>query len=133
MHGTADTTIPLEPTRELFARLGDMGFDVELVEFEGVQHVISDDENTIFHHWLEAAVCTTLGDVECAVEAETQAALAREIELPDAGLGFPDANNDAGDVGMIPDAGSDAGKDAGEDAGEDAPAPDLEDAGDPVI
>ena len=118
MHGTADTTIPLGPTRDLFARLSDMGFDVELVEFEGVQHVISDDENAVFHHWLEAAVCTTLGDVECAVEAEMQAAVTRQIELPDAGLGFPDANNDAGDVGYEPDAGTDAGDDAGQDAGE---------------
>lgn len=131
MHGTADMTIPLGPTRQLFAQLGDMGFDVELVEFEGVEHVISEEENTIFHHWLNAAVCMTLGDVECAVEAEMQAAIVRQIELPDAGLGFPDANNDAGDVGPIPpDAGEDAGDDAGEDAGEDA---DPSDAAEPVI
>ena len=136
MHGTADTTIPLGPTRQLFAQLSDMGFDVELVEFEGVEHVISEDENTLFHHWLNAAVCTTLGDVECAVEAEMQAAIVRQIELPDAGFGFPDANDDAGDVGPIPpDAGEDAGDDAGEDAGQDAgeDAPDLDDAAEPVI
>ena len=135
MHGTADTTIPLAPTRDLFGRLSGMGFDVELVEFEGVQHVISDDENAVFHHWLNAAICTTLGDVECAVESENQAAIVRQIELPDAGLGFPDANDDAGDVGPVPpDAGEDAGEeDAGEDAGEDAPEADMEDAGEPVI
>jgi phospholipase/carboxylesterase len=113
MHGTADTVIPLAPTRALFDRLASLGFDVELVEFEGVAHTISDDENRVFHQWLENAVCQTVGDAECALAAELASFAARGLELPDAGVGV-DADLDAGDVGPVPDAwGEDAGDAAG--------------------
>ena len=99
MHGSDDPVIPLAPTREVFDRLQGLGFDVELVEFEGVAHAISEDENRIFHHWLEAAVCRTVGDDACALSAELEALRARGLELPDAGL--PDADLDAGDAGPL--------------------------------
>jgi hypothetical protein len=94
MHGTADRIIPLGPTRALFDRLAGLGFEVELVEFEGVGHAISDDQNALFHVWLEHAVCLTVGDEDCALEAELEAFRLRRLELPDAGL--PDAGFDGG-------------------------------------
>lgn len=110
MHGTADPTIPLGPTRALFDRLAGLGFDVELVEFEGVEHTISEDENAVFHQWLENAVCQTVGDADCALAAELASFASRGLELPDAGIGV-DADRDAGDVGPVPDAwGEDAGE-----------------------
>jgi phospholipase/carboxylesterase len=109
MHGTADTTIPFEPTRSLFSRLAAIGFDVALHPFPGVTHTISDDENALFHLWLEAAVCRAVDDAVCADDAERTAATIApsETELLDAG---PD---DAG----VDDAGADDAGDAGADAG----------------
>jgi phospholipase/carboxylesterase len=108
MHGTADTVIPLEPTRAMFARLAERGFDVDLVQFPNVQHVISEEENALFHEWLEAAVCRTLGDEVGAVVAELRALRLRGEELPDAGIpedvAMFDADLDAGDAGPPPDA-----------------------------
>ena len=103
MHGMADVTIPIEPTRALFARLAGLGYDVELVEFADVLHTISADENALFHVWLEDAVCQTLGDSACAELAQSTERALRGIEVPDAGVadaadaGEPDADRpDAG-------------------------------------
>lgn len=102
MHGTADPTIPIGPTRELFARLAALGYDVELAEFDGVVHTISDDENALFHAWLDQAVCETVGDTECATNASMTAHVLRGLAPPDAGVLEPDAGP--------PDAGVDAGR-----------------------
>jgi phospholipase/carboxylesterase len=106
MHGTADPTIPIEPTRQLFARLATRGFDVAFVPFDGVVHTISDDENALFHVWLEAAVCRAAGDRFCEEAAEHAATELRPDALtPDAG---------AEDAAIVPDAYvEDAGTDAG--------------------
>ncbi len=108
MHGTADTIIPLGPTVAMFDRLTNLGFDIELVQFPDVTHTISDDENRLFHEWLDAAVCETVGDPIGAVLAELEALRIRGSELPDAGIPedvpMIDADLDAGDVGPIPDA-----------------------------
>jgi phospholipase/carboxylesterase len=104
MHGTADPTIPFEPSRDLYAQLGDLGFDVTFVPFEGVVHTISDAENALFHEWLEAAVCRTVGDQDCADAAELRAAamMPADSMLVDAGV------DDAGPDAAIEDAGADA-------------------------
>lgn len=106
MHGTADVTIPIEPTRELFERLDALGYDVELVEFEGVPHTISPDQNELFHVWLEEAVCRTVQDAMCAEDARARERALRGLEAPDAGLEVSEPL-DAGepDVGAV-DAGS---------------------------
>lgn len=105
MHGTADPVIPIGPTRELFSRLELLGYDVDLVEFEGIEHTMSGEENELFHVWLEAAVCRAMEDPLCIAAAEHQELVLRGLanELPDAGM------LDAGP----PDAGDDAGVDAG--------------------
>ena len=38
LHGTADTTVPMEPTREAVGRLQQLGFDVSFVPYSGVAH-----------------------------------------------------------------------------------------------
>jgi hypothetical protein len=63
---------------------------------------MSEDENTLFHLWLEQAVCRASDDPECEAQAVYQEMLLRGLvtEMPDAGL--PDAGEpDAGE----PDAG----------------------------
>lgn len=112
MHGTADTTIPLGPTRDLFEQLAGLGFDVTLVPFDGVAHTISDDENTLFHVWLDAAVCRAVGDTECEAiaEASARAMLPVDVVAPDAGP----SDDAAVDVDSTVDAGA---QDAGDDAG----------------
>ena len=95
MHGTVDPVIPVGPTRVLVDRLRTRGFDIELVEFDGVGHEMSEAMNQTFHRWLERAVCDVVGDTACP------AALA-----PGEDAGVP-----------IEDAGVDAGEDAGVDAG----------------
>ncbi|UJR85145.1 alpha/beta hydrolase [Sandaracinus amylolyticus] len=95
MHGTVDPVIPVGPTRVLVDRLRSRGFDIELVEFDGVGHEMSEAMNQTFHRWLERAVCDVVGDTACP------AALA-----PGEDGGVP-----------IEDAGVDAGEDAGVDAG----------------
>jgi phospholipase/carboxylesterase len=102
MHGTADPTIPIGPTRELFERLAALGYDVELEEFEGVVHTISDDENALFHAWLDEAVCRTVDDMVCATNASLTAHSLRGLPPPDAGVVEPDAGP--------ADAGADAGR-----------------------
>lgn len=105
MHGTADPTIPIAPTRDLFQRLEGMGYDVDLVEFEGVEHTMSSDMNALFHVWLEHAVCTAVEDTYCRDVATLEEEVLRGLrnEMPDAG---------PRDVGA-PDTGVDAGVDAG--------------------
>lgn len=112
MHGTADTTIPIGPTEEVFTQLDGLGFDATLVPFEGVTHTISDDENALFHVWLEAAVCRAVEDVDCEQAAEA-AAMAM---LPTTTIGL--------DAGLKPD--DDAGADALGDAGEGTDAGDAD-------
>ncbi len=108
MHGTDDPTIPIEPTRQLFARLDTRGFDVRFVPFDGVTHTISDEQNALFHLWLEAAVCRAAGDAFCEEAAEQAAMALHPSELtPDAGT--EDAGVDA-DVDADIDAGADAGR-----------------------
>ena len=131
MHGTADTTIPMEPTRALFEQLDGLGFDATLVPFEGVTHTISDDENALFHQWLEAAVCRAAEDRACEDAAEAAAAAmtsAGTIGLDagpkedDAGTG--DAATDA-DAALDDAATEDAATEdaATDDAGVDGGAP----------
>jgi phospholipase/carboxylesterase len=107
MHGTADPTIPIDPTAQLFARLATRGFDVTFVPFEGVVHTISDEENALFHLWLEAAVCRATGDTFCEQAAEHAARDLRPDALtPDAGPEDAAVEPDA----WIEDAGTDAGR-----------------------
>lgn len=112
MHGTADPIIPIGPTRQLFNHLENLGYDVDLVEFEGVVHTISEDENTLFHLWLEQAVCRASDDPACEAQAVHQEMLLRGLvtELPDAGspdAGPPDAGEeDAGRRRRRRDAGT---------------------------
>ena len=40
LHGAADTRVPIEPTRDSVAHLLGLGFQIELREFEGVEHSI---------------------------------------------------------------------------------------------
>ncbi len=123
MHGTADTTIPLGPTEDVFRRLDGLGFDATLVPFEGVTHTISDEENALFHVWLEAAVCRAVGDADCERAAE-QAALemlpASTIGL-DAGV-KDDAGAGADDADLADASEDDAGAEDAEDAGAPEPA-----------
>lgn len=74
MHGIADPTVPIEPTRELFARLEERGFEVDLVEFDGAVHAMNDAMNDLFHDWLEAAVCFVEQDLGCLFAADVRAA-----------------------------------------------------------
>lgn len=101
MHGAADPIIPIGPTRDLFSRLELLGYDVDLVEFEGVEHTMSESENELFHVWLEQAVCRAADDPLCTAAAEHRELVLRGLanELPDAGPvdgGPPDAGEDAG-------------------------------------
>jgi phospholipase/carboxylesterase len=101
MHGTLDQIVPLEETRSLFSRLRDKEFDVELVEFEGVEHDVSTAMNALFRVWLEQAVCRAVDDAICLAAAiEREHALRHP--MPDGGL----FDADAGDAG---DAGTDGG------------------------
>ena len=75
LHGGVDTTIPIEPTEELFARLAEKGFDVRLERFEGIGHEMSVEMDALFHEWVDAAVCRTVLDDECAAAAELRAAI----------------------------------------------------------
>jgi phospholipase/carboxylesterase len=115
MHGTADPTIPLGPTEELFRSLVGLGFDATLVTFPGVVHTISDDENALFHVWLEAAVCRAVGDRDCENVAEETAREMMPLDdvALDAGPKDEDdaatADTDAGlDDAGVDDAGLDA-------------------------
>lgn len=120
MHGTADPTIPLGPTHALFEQLVSLGFDATLVTFEGVTHTISDEENALFHLWLEAAVCRVTDDAACEAAAEDAArammpanetlGLDAGAKVDDAGEGeADDADVDAGDAGAAASAGEDEG------------------------
>jgi phospholipase/carboxylesterase len=112
MHGTDDQTIPLAPTSELFTRLAVLGFDVSLHTFPNVGHTISDDENELFHLWLEAAVCRVVGDADCELRAESAASeMSTGVGLVDAGPpAAPDAARVGSDAAEPDGAGSDAGR-----------------------
>jgi phospholipase/carboxylesterase len=56
VHGTIDPVIPIAPTREVVAVLRALAWEVELVEFEGVGHVVSPEMNAAFEAWLEQAL-----------------------------------------------------------------------------
>lgn len=56
MHGVDDPIVPVGPTREVAARLAQLGHDVELVEVEGGGHVVDEAMNARFEGWLEAAL-----------------------------------------------------------------------------
>ena len=56
VHGTDDRVIPIGPTREVVALLRALEWDVELLEFEGVGHVISHEMNATFEAWLEESL-----------------------------------------------------------------------------
>jgi phospholipase/carboxylesterase len=113
MHGMADPTIPLGPTEELFRTLVTLGFDATLVTFPGVEHAMSDDENALFHVWLEAAVCRAVGDRDCETTAEEAARAMMPID--DVAL---DAGPKEGDAGPPDDA-------AGSETDAATEAPDL--------
>jgi predicted esterase len=56
VHGTEDPVIPIAPTREVVAMLRALEWEVELLEFEGVGHVVSPEMNATFEAWLEQAL-----------------------------------------------------------------------------
>lgn len=56
VHGSADPIVPMEPTRAVVERLRELGWDVEFVIDEGVEHVVSDRMNAQFEAWLEEAL-----------------------------------------------------------------------------
>lgn len=55
-HGTDDPIIPIAPTRDVVAMLRALEWEVELVEFDGVGHVVSPEMNALFEAWLEEAL-----------------------------------------------------------------------------
>ena len=61
MHGVDDEIIPVGPTRESVETLKGMGLDVELVEFAGVKHEMTEEMNSLFHGWLSEAVAREAG------------------------------------------------------------------------
>lgn len=98
MHGVEDRIIPIGPTRALVERLTGRGFEVELVEFEGVGHEMSEEMNALYQVWLERALCTVTGDVECAALAE-EALEDGAVPLNDGGVledGAAPGSEDAG-------------------------------------
>jgi phospholipase/carboxylesterase len=56
VHGTEDPVIPIAPTREVVAMLRTLEWEVELLEFEGVGHMVSPEMNATFEAWLEQAL-----------------------------------------------------------------------------
>jgi phospholipase/carboxylesterase len=56
LHGDADPIIPIGPTREVVARLSELGWSIDLLEFAGVGHVMTREMNATFEGWLEAAL-----------------------------------------------------------------------------
>ena len=56
MHGTDDAIVPVAPTRRVVAALEQVGYDVTLVEFDGVAHVITPEMNALYERWLEEAL-----------------------------------------------------------------------------
>ena len=56
VHGVDDPVMPVAPTRDVVAMLRALEWEVELVEFEGVGHVMSAEMNATFEAWLEAAL-----------------------------------------------------------------------------
>jgi phospholipase/carboxylesterase len=113
MHGDADRIIPVDQTQALYDRLDDRGFDVDLVVFPGVEHVMSDPMNTLFAAWLDQAICEAVADFDCVFDAEQRARAALGEPLVDGGIELGDGA--AGDAGL--DAGPNAVLDAGRDAG----------------
>ncbi|MFP5380181.1 MAG: alpha/beta hydrolase [Vicinamibacteria bacterium] len=56
VHGAADPRIPVGPTRDVVSAPRALEWDVELLEFEGVGHVVSPEMNATFEGWLEDAL-----------------------------------------------------------------------------
>jgi phospholipase/carboxylesterase len=56
LHGTTDTVVPFEPTRELVTELARLGFDASLQTFEGVGHTISPEMKPAIARSLREAV-----------------------------------------------------------------------------
>lgn len=56
MHGTADPIVTIEPTREAVSRLEAAGFEIELVEFDGVTHEMSPEMHAQLGVWLTEAL-----------------------------------------------------------------------------
>lgn len=104
LHGLADETIPFAPTEAMFERLGELGFDVELQGVAGVGHEMTENMNFVFHEWLDAAVCRTVGDTECEARAVERANALRYFDwdvadnTPDVLLDTPDAFVDTPDA-----------------------------------
>jgi len=120
MHGNEDATVPITPTRELFARLAALGFDVVLQTFDGVGHETNGAMNELYHQWLEESVCRAAGDEECAATARHLGRVLTGDESLDAGLdgavrdgGGDAANGDGGLDGSAGDGGPDAALDEG--------------------
>ena len=90
MHGTADEIIPIEPTRLLVADLQALSIEIELVEFEGVGHNMSDDMNALFTEWLREAV----GEQAPVDEPAPPASLDGGAGLLDGGASFDGSDLD---------------------------------------
>ncbi|RLB52388.1 MAG: hypothetical protein DRJ42_15035 [Deltaproteobacteria bacterium] len=135
MHGNEDATVPITPTRELFARLAALDFDVVLQTFDGVGHETNAAMNELYHHWLEETVCRAAGDEQCAAAARHLGRVLTGDEPLDAGLdgalgdaGLDGAVGDGGLDGAVGDGGPDAALDEGNpdaalDEGNPGPSP----------
>jgi phospholipase/carboxylesterase len=106
MHGTADPTIPLGPTEELFRSLVSLGFDATLVTFPDAVHTITDDENALFHVWLEAAVCRAVGDLACEMTAEETARGMHPTDDVALDAGPKDVDAGLDDAAVVEDVGT---------------------------
>lgn len=53
MHGTEDAIVPIEGSREVVSTLRALDLDVELTEFDGAGHAVTDEMNQLFEAWLE--------------------------------------------------------------------------------
>jgi len=63
VHGTQDQIVPIAPTREVVELLRQMEWEVELLEFEGVGHIVSPEMNARFEAWLEEALLEQAPDL----------------------------------------------------------------------
>jgi phospholipase/carboxylesterase len=123
LHGREDGTVPIGPTRELFERLKERGFDAELVEFEGARHETTPAMNALFHAWLESAICQALDDAVCVWDAENEARALQGLPPQDAGV-YRVASEVPGDASTAADAGpTDARVPSVVPVGDAAPAP----------
>jgi phospholipase/carboxylesterase len=56
LHGTADALVPVDAARAAVQRLARIGYQIELREFEGVQHSITPEMLEVLDGWLERAL-----------------------------------------------------------------------------